>query len=404
MTLRISENVRNLEPSATLAVAARARELREAGRDIIDLGAGEPDFPTPGFIADAAIAAIRAGHTRYTAAPGIVPLRQAIARDMARRHGKTVDAAGIIVTAGAKQALFNAIFTLFGPGDRVIVPAPYWTSYPALIQIARAEPVFVTGAETRGFKVTPADLDQVYDERVRGLILNSPSNPTGAVYSLEELAAVVRWARERDVWVISDEIYGRICYVGDRAPGLLDLDPAPLDHAVIIDGTSKTFSMTGWRIGYSYSTPELALRMSALQSHITSNATTPAQYAALAAYSADENQAAEVRAMVDTFRKRRDLVVERFHALLPGVEFVSPEGAFYLFFRIDRFFDADTPDSIALCRALIENAGVAVVPGAAFGDDRYARISFAASEQALNEGIRRIAEALGSTAGQEAGR
>src|SRR5690606_4712100 len=218
--LRIGENVRNLEPSATLAVAARARELREAGRDIIDLGAGEPDFRTPEFIANAAIAAIQAGQTRYTAAPGIVPLRQAIARDMASRHGKAVDAAGIIVTAGAKQALFNAIFTLFGPGDRVIVPAPYWTSYPALIQIARAEPVFVTGSEERGFKVTPAELDRVYYERVRGLMLNSPSNPTGAVYSLAELRAVAQWARERGVWLLSDEIYGRICYTADRAPGL----------------------------------------------------------------------------------------------------------------------------------------------------------------------------------------
>lgn len=403
MSLRTSENVRNLEPSATLAVAALARELRDAGRDIIDLGAGEPDFRTPEFIANAAIAAIQAGQTRYTAAPGIVPLRQAIARDMASRHGKAVDAAGIIVTAGAKQALFNAIFTLFGPGDRVIVPAPYWTSYPALIQIARAEPVFVTGSEERGFKVTPAELDRVYDERVRGLMLNSPSNPTGAVYSLDELRAVAQWARERGVWLISDEIYGRICYTADRAPGLLDLDPAPLDHAVIVDGASKTFAMTGWRIGYSYSSPELALRMTALQSHITSNATTPAQYAAVAAYSMDENQAAEVRAMVDVFRKRRDLVVERFRELLPGVEFVSPEGAFYLFFRIDRFFDAAAPDSIALCRSLIERAGVAVVPGAAFGDDRYARLSFAASEQALNDGIRRIAEALGSAAAQGAG-
>jgi len=392
--VRVSENIKGIEPSATLAVAALANELKAKGHDIIDLSAGEPDFRTPAFISEAAIAAINAGKTRYTATPGIPELRKAIAEELSRRFDRQVNPAGVVVSNGAKQALFNALFALFGPGDRVLLPTPYWTSYPALIQLARATAVEVPGDPARGFKLTPAELDAVADDQTRGLILNSPSNPTGAVYSLPELEAIMRWAAERDIWVISDEIYGEICFTGSRAPGILDLDPELIRQTVLIDGVSKRFAMTGWRVGFSYSDPALAARLSALQSHATSNICTPAQYAALAAYNAEPLEAEAVTAMVRTFQKRRDLLLDRFRTHLPSISYVQPEGAFYLFFRVDQFYDAETSDSIAFCKLVLEKAGVALVPGAAFGDDRFVRLSFATSEENLEKAVLRLADLL----------
>jgi aspartate aminotransferase len=392
--VHLSENVLGLEASATMAVAALARELRAQGRDIIDLSAGEPDFRTPDFIAQAGIAAIQDGRTRYTPPAGLPELRQAIAEELGRIHGRPIDPAGIVVTAGAKQALFNACFSLFGPGDRVLVPSPYWTSYPSIVRLARAETVLVPTAAERGFRLSTEDLDAAYDERVRGLILNSPSNPTGAVLARSDLEAIVRWAAERNVWVISDEIYGRIYFGDGRAPGVLDLDESLLDRVVLVDGASKSFAMTGWRIGFSWSDPELARIMAALQSHITSNATTPSQHAAVAGYSAEPLEAESITAMVEVFRRRRDLIVGLFRERLPSLPFAEPDGAFYLFFRADAHYGPEAPDSVAFCRAILERAGVALVPGSAFGDDRYVRLSFAASEEALREAVNRIAASL----------
>jgi len=394
MTLRLSDNVRELRPSATLAVAARARELAAAGADIVDLSAGEPDFDTPAFAADAGVQAIRDGKTRYTAAAGLPELRRAIARELGRASGIETDPAGVVVTAGAKQALFNAMFVLFGEGDRVIVPAPYWTSYPALAHLARAEPVFVHGDPALGFKVTPRILDDADVGGCAGIVLNSPSNPTGAVYDERELRAIAEWAAARGMWLIGDQIYNRLYYEGARAPGLLDLGPEIAARAVVIDGASKLFAMTGWRIGFSYSSAPLASAMASVQSHMTSNATTPSQYAALAAYSEDPATRDEVRVMQHAFRARRDLVVRLFRDLLPGVDFVEPAGAFYLFFRVDSFYDDTMRDSVALCARLLDDAGVALVPGEAFGDDRYVRMSYATSEAAIEDGIGRIARVL----------
>lgn len=394
MKFQKSENVRQLQPSATLAVAARAKELAASGADIVDLSAGEPDFDTPAFAAEAGIAAIKAGQTRYTAAAGLPELRRAIARELARASGIEADPAGVVVTAGAKQALFNAMFVLFGPNDRVIVPAPYWTSYPALVHLARAEPLIVQGDPALDFKITPAILDAAGAGDAKGIILNSPANPTGAVYSEAELRAVAEWAVEHGMWLIGDQIYGRLYYEGERAPGLLDLGPHIAEHSIVIDGASKLFAMTGWRIGFSYSAPAIATSMASVQSHITSNAATPSQHAALAAYAEDPGSRAELRTMQRAFRARRDLVVRLFDELLPGVEFVQPDGAFYLFFRVDSFFDEKTRDSVSLCARLLEESGVALVPGEAFGDDRYVRMSYATSEAAIEEGVSRIARVL----------
>ena len=395
--MTFSENIGKLKPSATMAVSALAKRLAAEGRDIINLSAGEPDFDTPAFISDAAIAGIRGGGTRYTPAPGMPELRKAIAAHLTRRAGRDMPWEGVVTSTGAKQALFNAIFSLFGPGDDVLVLTPYWTTYPDLVLLARAEPVFVAGDESRDFKVTPTELDAAATSRTKGIILNSPSNPSGAVYSLEELRAIARWARDRDVWLISDEIYRTIYYgeAGGYAPGLLELDASDLGRFILVDGLSKSHAMTGWRLGFTYSDPAVAAKFTALQSQITSNPSTPTQLAALEAY---RNEGATTQAIAEmgrAFRRRRDLVVARMRELFPSVRLIEPEGAFYVYFRVDSFFDDQVRDATAWCSKLIEEAGVALVPGSAFGDDRWARMSYATSDEVLLDALDRIARMVG---------
>jgi aspartate aminotransferase len=395
--MQFSENVEKLKPSATIAVSTLAKKLAAEGRDIINLSAGEPDFDTPSFIAEAAISGIRDGRTRYTPPAGVPELRAAIAAHLSDRAGRTLPAEGVVVTAGAKQALFNTIFSLFGPGDEVLIAAPYWTTYPDLVTIARAEPKPVFGTEANDFKVTPAELEEARTGAARGLVVNTPSNPTGAVYSLGELRAIAEWARARDVWLISDEIYGNIYHDGPgAAPGLLDLPADSLGSFVLIDGASKSFAMTGWRMGFSYTDPEVARKFTALQSQMTSNAATPSQVAALEAYANRDLSMRSLESMGEAFRRRRDLVVRRLQELLPGVPYVHPGGAFYLFFRVDGFFGDAVQDATAWCAALLEREGVALVPGAAFGDDRWVRMSFATSDEVLEEAFARIAAMVGA--------
>jgi aspartate aminotransferase len=389
-----SENVRGIEGSATLAIAALCRELRAQGREVIDLGVGEPDFRTPEFISEAGIASIEQGFTQYTPVPGIPALRKAIAGRIKAETGKAAIAEGVVVTAGAKQAIFNACFVLFGPGDKVLVPSPYWTSYPALVKLARAESVIVKTTHEQNFRVSVKDLDAHYSEAVRGLIINSPSNPTGAVYTLDELDAIARWAHERKVWIISDEIYGRICFNADRAASFLDLDDALLDRVVIVDGASKSYAMTGWRLGYSYSREPVAKEMASLQSQITSNAASASQYAALAAYQDEGRGRQSIRAMVSIFQQRRDKVVAQLETDLPKAVPSVPDGAFYLFIRVDAYYSDKMNNSAAFCSWLLDQTGVALVPGSAFGDDRYVRLSLAAPNAALAEAVRRAGEAL----------
>ena len=398
--MRYSPNIERLQPSATIAVSTLAKKLAAEGRDIINLSAGEPDFDTPTFIADAAVEGIRAGRTRYTPAPGLPELRKSIAGLLSQQAGRELDWTGVVVTAGAKQALFNACFTLFGPGDEVVVAAPYWTTYPELVTLARAEPVVVFGDREVDFKLTPADLDACATERTRGLILNTPSNPTGAVYTLGELTAIAEWATDRGVWLISDEIYRNICYVDDGgvAAGLLDVPRDALGPFVLVDGASKSYAMTGWRMGYSYCEPDVAKKFSALQSHVTSNVSTPTQVAALAAFTERETAAAAVAEMTAAFRRRRDLVAARMKELLPGIDFVRPEGAFYVYFRVDGLFDDNTKSGSDWCAKLLEEVGVALVPGAAFGDDRWVRMSYAASDDEIERAFERIARVVRSAA------
>jgi aspartate aminotransferase len=385
MTMRFSANIAELKPSATIAVSTLAKKLAAEGRDILNLSAGEPDFDTPAFICDAAVAGIRGGQTRYTPPPGIPALRQTIAQRLTERAGRELDWNGVVVTAGAKQALFNAFFTLFGPGDEVLVAAPYWTTYPDLLTIARATSKAVFGDEADDFKLTVELLDGAVSDATRGLVINTPSNPTGAVYSVDELTAIMAWAKGRGIWVICDEIYQNIYHGDDRvaAPGILDVPEESLGDFVVVDGASKSYAMTGWRLGFSYCA-------------VTSNTTTPSQVAALEAYGNVEAATESIATMGEAFRRRRDLVVGRMKELLPGVPFVYPSGAFYLYIRVDGLFDGDIQDATTWCSRLLEEEGVALVPGAAFGDDRWVRMSYAAADELLEAALQRMARFAGA--------
>lgn len=383
-----SANVAELRESATIAVSTRAKELRAAGRPVIDLGAGEPDRGTPEYVIDAAHQALDAGATRYTPVEGILPLRAMIAaRASATYRGPAIDAGQVVVSTGTKQALFNACFTLFGPGDEVLVPTPGWTSYFQMISLARATPVPVRGARARQLKITVDDVRRAATERTRGLILNSPCNPTGAIYTHEELAGLVECAREHAWWIISDEIYRAISYAGE-APSLLSVSDS-FDRLVVVDGVAKSFAMTGWRIGWSISTRDIARTMTALQSHSTSNAPTLSQHAVLAALGDPDAAARATHGMVSELKQRRDRALGLLRDA--GLCVVEPEGAFYLFVHAGEASSTNPEPGTTFARRLLEEANVAVVPGAAFGSPEWIRVSYAAPVDQVLEGVRRIA-------------
>jgi aspartate aminotransferase len=397
-----SLNIAYLKASETVAIGAEAKRRRAAGQEVFDFGVGEPDFDTPGPAAQAGVQAIQRGLTHYPPNPGIPELRAAIAGNLSRLSGgRPVDPARVIVSSGSKQSIFNAAFCLWGPKDKVLIPAPAWVSYPQIVHLARAEPVLVPGDIEWGLKVGVADLEARYDRLVRGLILCSPCNPTGAVYTLAELRAIAEWAVERDVWIIADEVYRRIAYGGGPAPSFLDLPDELLGRVVVVCGASKAYAMTGWRIGAALAPPHLVTAMAAFQSHTTTGANHPAQWAAVTAYT-DERVEQEVLRMVAVFRRRRDRLVERFRAEAPGVEFVEPHGAFYFFFRVDGVLP-EGEGSAAFCQRLMEEAGVALVPGAAFGDDRWVRMSYATDDRTLEEGLDRLLAHLAAERAARAG-
>jgi len=389
-----SANVAFLKESATIAVSARARALKAQGRKVIDLGAGEPDFDTPEFIRRAGQRAIDAGATKYTATEGIMPLREAIAsQTSARWKGAPITAGEVVVSSGSKQSLFNACFTLFGEGDEVLIPTPSWTSYYEMVALSRATAVPVMGDSTRGLKVTAALLEASATAQTRGLMLNSPCNPTGAVYSADELRDILDLADERDWWVLSDEIYRRISYNGPPA-SVLDF-ATRRDRLIVIDGVAKAYAMTGWRIGWAVSPKAVSAAMGALQSHTTSNAAAVSQHAALAALTDTAAAESAITKMVAEFQARRDAVVHEMRAA-PGLEFVFPEGAFYLYAKVA------TPrggDGTAFAAALLEQHEIAVVPGAAFFTPDWVRVSYAAPREQVITGVRRLVELYASFAG-----
>ncbi len=389
-----SANVAFLKESATIAVSARARALKAQGRTVIDLGAGEPDFDTPEFIRRAGQRAIDAGATKYTATEGILPLREAIAAQTnARWSGDKIAASEIVVSNGSKQSLFNACFALFGEGDEVLIPTPSWTSYYEMVALSRAKPVSVIGDPHNGLKVTAAFLDAASTPRTRGIMLNSPCNPTGAVYSASELREILALADERDWWVLSDEIYRRISYNGPAA-SVLDLSTRR-DRLIVIDGVAKAYAMTGWRIGWTVAPRAVSAAMGAFQSHTTSNAAAVSQHAALEALTNVDAAEKAIALMVAEFQARRDAVVKEAR-VAPGLQFVFPEGAFYLYANVAT---AQGGDGTAFAAALLEKHDIAVVPGAAFFTPDWVRLSYAAPKEQVITGVQRLVELYQSNGG-----
>ncbi|WP_294948548.1 pyridoxal phosphate-dependent aminotransferase [Sulfurivirga sp.] len=385
---QVSRRVAAVKPSPTLVITAKAAEMRRAGRDVISLGAGEPDFDTPEHIKAAGIRAIEEGRTRYTPVDGIPELKEAIARKFRRDNGLDYTPAEILVSSGGKQSLYNLFQAFLNPGDEVIIPAPYWVSYPDMVLLAEATPVIVSAGIRQSFKVTAGQIEEAITERTRLLILNSPSNPTGAVYTARELEAIAEVLRRHpQVWLATDDMYEHIILGDTPFANLLNVAPDLKDRTVVFNGVSKAYAMTGWRIGYAAGPEAMIAAMRKVQSQSTSNPCSISQYAAVAALDGPQDC---IEVMVAAFRERNDYITEAINAL-PGMKALPAKGAFYSFIDITgamaaKGYETDT-DFVA---ALLEEAEVAAVPGTAFGAPGHMRISFATSLEDLREAVSRI--------------
>lgn len=395
MSVSLSQRLDVILPSATVAITARANELKAAGVDVLSFSVGEPDFDTPEHIRAAAQRAIDEGATRYTAARGIDALRQAICATSKARRGVEHTPAEVVVSVGAKHSLFNLALALYDVGDEVIVPAPYWVSYPEQAKLGGARPVIVETSASDGFRLTPDQLRAAVTEKTKALVLCSPCNPTGAAYSGEQLRALADVIAEGDYWVIVDEIYAQLVYGGFEQRSILQVAPELKDRTILVDGVSKTFAMTGWRIGWMLAPAHVCKACDTIQGQATTSPTTVAQYAALAALTGPWEPMERMRAV---FEERRRLVVDGLNAI-PGLDCRWPEGAFYAFPSVQgligkRAGDVTLADDLDVAKYLLEEAKVALVPGTAFGAQGYLRMSYAASHEQLREGLRRIAEAV----------
>ncbi|MCP4969242.1 MAG: pyridoxal phosphate-dependent aminotransferase [Arcobacter sp.] len=382
--MKIAKRMDNLSPSVTMAITALGRELKAQGRDILSFSAGEPDFDTPDIIKEAAIEAIKAGHTKYTAVEGITETKQAIIDKLKRDHGLNYELSHIITSNGAKHSLFNLFQCLLEAGDEVIIPAPYWVTYPEQVKFSDGVPVFIETDDSTNFKITAKQLEEAISEKTRVLLLNTPSNPTGSVYSKEELIEIGKVLEGTDILVFSDEMYEKIMYDDLKFTAVAEVSEDMFNRTVTINGISKSVAMTGWRYGY-IATPhnDLIKAMIKFQGQVTSNVNSITQYAAIAALEGKADKDMEI--MRVEFEKRRNVAIEQFNAI-DGISCVEPHGAFYLFVNIKGI----TNDSMKFSSELLEKEGVAVVPGLAFGTEGYFRFSFATDLESIEEGIRRI--------------
>jgi aspartate/methionine/tyrosine aminotransferase len=393
---RVSQRVAAIAESATLAVDAKAKALKAAGEPVIGFGAGEPDFPTPAHIVEAAVEACRDPRNhKYTPAGGLPELKEAIAAKTLRDSGLAVQPSQVLVTNGGKHAVYNTFAALLDPGDEVLLPAPYWTTYPEPVALSGGVPVVLPTDETTGFRVTVDQLDAAVTERTKALLFVSPSNPTGAVYPVEEVEAIGRWAVDRGIWVITDEIYEHLTYGEHRFSSMPELVPELQEQCVVLNGVAKTYAMTGWRVGWMIGPDDVIKAATNMQSHATSNVANVSQRAALAAVSGDLSAVAEMRA---AFERRGHTM----HQLLTGIEGVTalePQGAFYGFPNLSHYLGKTirgrtSATTLELCSVLLDEAKVAIVPGEAFDAPGYARLSYALGDDDLGEGCRRIADLL----------
>lgn len=393
----LSDRVKNIKPSATLAITAKAKAMKARGIDVIGFGAGEPDFDTPQNIKDAAVRAIEEGFTKYTPVSGTEELKAAAVKALKRMAGLDYGPENIIVSCGAKHSLYNIFQAVINPGDEVVISAPYWVSYPDMVLLAGGKPVIVDCPEAAGFKMTPEQLEKALSPKTKAVVINSPSNPTGAAYSEDELKRLAGIAVEKNILVISDEIYNLITYKGFRAVSIASLGEDIKRITLVVNGVSKSYSMTGWRIGYTAGDAEIVKAMSNIQGQSTSNPTSIAQAAAVEALNGPQDSVSE---MLTHFEERKNFIVERMNSI-DGVNCYDPQGAFYVFPNVSSFFGKESKGgriggSVDLSAYLLEEARVAVVPGDAFGADDHIRLSYATSTKAIEEGVHRIEKALGA--------
>jgi aspartate aminotransferase len=380
--MQLSSRANSLTPSLSLSVDSKAKAMKSEGLDVCGFGAGEPDFDTPEHIKAAAIAALEAGFTKYTPSSGIPELRQAISEKLEKDNGLSYKPSQIIVSTGAKHSCYNAILATCQPGDEVIIPSPYWLSYPEMVRLAGAEPIFVQTKEENDWKITRDDFENAMTPRTKMIILNSPNNPTGAVYTREEIAGIAEVAAEEEILILSDEIYEKLVYDGHEHVSIASLGNEFYDLTITVNGFSKAYAMTGWRLGYLAAPDPIARAIDSIQSHVTSNPCSFAQKGALAALKGDQQSIVDMR---DEFDMRRQYIVERF-AKIASVSIVKPNGAFYVLANISKL--GLTSQNFA--DRLLSKANVSVVPGIAFGDDRTVRFSYATSLDVIKKGMDRF--------------
>ncbi len=392
----LAQRVQNLKPSPTLAIDSKAKGLKAQGVDIVNLSAGEPDFDTPDHVKQAAIDAIENGFTKYTAVGGIPELKDAISGKLARDYGQEYGPQEIMVSTGGKQVLYNLAQAVLDPGDEVIIPVPYWVSYPPIVELAGGTPVYVQCDPASGFALDIPALKAAITGKTRAVIINSPSNPTGAVYSSENLKELAQLVLEHNFWVISDDIYDEIRFHGEKPENILSVAPGIRDHLLIVNGVSKTYAMTGWRIGYLAGPEPVVKACTKIQSQSTSNPNSIAQKAALAALTGPQDC---VSRMTKAFEERGTYMVSRLRAI-PGIFCAEPQGAFYVFPDVSAYYGKkaegrEINGSLDMADYLLEKARIAAVPGIAFGDDRFIRFSYATDLDTITEGMNRLEAALG---------
>ncbi|MBE7029536.1 MAG: pyridoxal phosphate-dependent aminotransferase [Ruminococcaceae bacterium] len=392
MGLTISNKAAGISPSPTLAIDSKFKMMKQEGIDVVGFGAGEPDFDTPKHIKDAAIKAIMDGATKYTPASGTVEIKKAVVNKLKEENGLSYDILEIVVSNGAKHSLVNAFMAILNPEDEVIIPTPFWVSYPEMVKLADGKPVFVETYEENNFKFSISDLEKVLTEKTKALVLNNPSNPTGMLYTKEELKEIADFAIKNNIYVISDEIYEALVYDGKESyVSIASFNDQIKDLTIIVNGVSKTYAMTGWRIGYTASNIKIAKAMSNIQSHATSNPNSIAQVAATAALNGPKD---EMLKMKEAFSKRRNHLVDLINNI-DGVSCIKPDGAFYVMMNISSLFGKTYNDTVidnvdTLCELLLSEVKLALVPGTGFGAPNYVRWSYATSMDNINEGIKRL--------------
>lgn len=389
--MELSNKAKQINPSITLEITAKAKELKELGVDVVSFGAGEPDFNTPQNIIDAAVKAMEEGKTKYTPTNGVLELRKAIARKLKEDNGLNYKENQIVVSTGAKQSLANAFMSILNNEDEVIIPIPYWVSYPELVKLSGGVPIYVNTKKENDYKYTIEELNKVVTKNTKAILLNSPNNPTGSIYSREELLDIANFAKENDLIIISDEIYEKLIYDNKQHISIASLNEDAYNRTIVINGLSKTYAMTGWRVGYCACNEKIAKLMTAIQSHVTSNINSISQYAAIEALNGSQES---IKSMIVEFEKRRNYMIDRI-SKMNNITFIRPSGAFYIMVCIKEYFGKSINNnvinsSLEFSKSILEEEKVAVIPGIAFGLDDYIRLSYATSLEIIQEGLDRI--------------